>query len=116
MERVPLARRIDLWVGNKEPTIHSIAQQIPSQPTHKESGTQGIVGIGDAWICSEGVGYFGLWVSQTNPLPILNWVRQAGPPVGAQPKNAGGSVSNFADLQPTAWIRCPVKMSSVIDP
>lgn len=70
MERVLLARRIDLWVGNKEPTIHSIAQQIPSQPTHKESGTQDIVGIGDTWICSEGVGYSGLWVSQTNPLPI----------------------------------------------
>ncbi len=59
------------------------------------------------------------WLMSISNKPVahlLNWVRQAGPPVGAQPKNAGGSVSNFADLQPAAWIRCPVKMSSVIDP
>jgi hypothetical protein len=47
---------------------------------------------------------------------LLYWVRLAGPPVGAPPRNAGGSGFRIADLQPAAWMRCPVRTSSVMDP
>ena len=62
-------------------------------------------------------GLFRLKMISSRPVAhLLYCVRLAGPPVGAPPRNAGGSGFRSADLQPAAWIRCPVRMSSVIDP
>lgn len=62
----------------------------------------------------------GLWrlrtISSRPVAHLLYWVRLAGPPVGAPPRNAGGSGLRSADLQPAAWMRCPVRTSSVMDP
>jgi hypothetical protein len=63
------------------------------------------------------IGLFRLTNISRSPVAhLLNWVKLAGPPVGAHPKNAGGLVSINADFHPVPWIRCPVNMSSVIDP
>lgn len=63
------------------------------------------------------IGLFRLMsISKKPDAHLFNWVRQAGPPFGAQPMNAGGSISISVDLQPAAWIRCPVNTSSVSDP
>lgn len=47
---------------------------------------------------------------------LLNCVKHAGPPVGAQPRNAGGSGVIDIDLQPMEWILSPVRISAVIEP
>jgi hypothetical protein len=63
------------------------------------------------------IGLFRLKSISKRPVAhLLYWVRLAGPPVGALPRNAGGLVFGSADFQPAAWILCPVRMSSVVDP
>lgn len=63
------------------------------------------------------IGLFRLMSISKRPVAhLLYWVRLPGPPVGALPRNAGGLVFIAADFHPAAWIRCPVRMSSDIDP
>lgn len=63
------------------------------------------------------MGQFSLSKISSRPVAhLFCWVIEAGPPVGAHPKKAGGSGEYRMDLQPLLWIESPVRTSSVVDP